>query len=325
MLRSRLLLVLCLALITSCARLHLDDRLSTLEREEQRRQAKLSELDVQISSAEQRVAEAQADALYQECRAARTRLEAEIEIAKADCMRAIAERGACVAKNESRTTKGAGLGCAAGWAAAFLTGGAAAPAVLVGCAGGAAISHTTRRECGEVPACAAREDLPSNVLRKHGHSALPVCQRKTVQVQVAESWPAGSQPSKSMLPPEPEGACDAWRIEWVDFVSPHEKHDGKAWDNNGSEPDLVYTIHVDGHRSYRSPKYEAFQWKHAPQATILVSPGQDLSIDLVDWDIGGNERVASFRGKVPQNVPSEDLTLTSGRAAARVRFACSDE
>ena len=53
-LRIGLTLALSIVSLVGCARLHLDERLSTLEHEEQARRAKLAELELQISSAEQR-------------------------------------------------------------------------------------------------------------------------------------------------------------------------------------------------------------------------------------------------------------------------------
>lgn len=319
MIRLGLPLVVGLVLITSCSRLHLDVRLSELEREEQRRQAKLDELAGQISAAEQRAAHAKADATYQECRAKRTELIAMISVAKADCVRVVAERGACLAQNESRTTKGAGAGCAAGWLAALLTGGAAAPAIAAGCLGGAALSHATRSECGEVPRCAiSSEEVVTRVLRSSGHSSLPSCKKvKPVSLPEAPVLPQLTNQSSK------KNACSIWQIAWIDFAAPRRKRGGEAWDIDGSGPDLVYMVEVDGRQIYKSPKSENYAWNHEPHSAIHVSPGQALVIELVDRDALSYERIASFRGEIPQTLPAEQLILQSGRATAGVQLECS--
>lgn len=332
-------LALCLVSLTGCARLHVDDgrhvdeRLSTLEQEEEIRRARLAELELQISSAEQRVAAAKADAQFQECRATQTKLAAEIEIAKADCVRVVAERGACVAKNESRTAKGAGLGCAAGWVTAFLTGGAAAPLVVAGCAGGAVLSHGTRDECGEVPACANRQDLDADVLRANGYSSMPACKRPSIAPEPAMKPARDPYPVASVEPPRvghgraasPKETCQAWRIDRIEFTVPEQRHDGTSWDGDGSAPELVYTVLVGGRRAYRSPKQEAYGWEHTPPTPIRLAPGQEVSIDLIDWDVVGRERIAAFQGTLPQDLVDPQVMLTSGRATASMRLTCASE
>jgi hypothetical protein len=121
----------------------------------------------------------------------------------------------------------------------------------------------------------------------------------------------------------PTQTCDKWRIDTIAFAVPEQRHDGTSWDGDGSSPDLVYTLFVDGRRAYRSPKHEGYAWQHEPPTAVPLAPGQEISFDLVDRDGVGQERIAAFRGTLSPDLVEPQVTLTSGRATAAVRLACA--
>jgi hypothetical protein len=315
----RLIVVLFLAAACSCISGGVNQRLSDLEAEEERRQQKLHQLDAQISVAEERIAGARADAHYHECLAKKAEIESSIAIEKAECVRSLAERSACISKNEARTTKGTGAGCAAGWLLTFLSAGAAAPLVAAGCLTGAALSEVSKTKCGEVPACGMVDDLAPAVLRRYGISQVPRCDKPTSEPVPAQRSRAPTSPAPGI--PQAE-SCQRWRLEWVEFDVPRHKRSGDAWDPDGSGPDLMYTIFVDGKRVYRSPKYEAFVWNHSPPG-VTVASGQAITIELVDRDLVSADRIADFHPRLPERPSNTPMTLMVGRTQLRVLFSCS--
>jgi hypothetical protein len=111
-----------------------------------------SELDLRVAVDERRAADLRADALqlqylleaqrrcvaWEECHARFTRIQAEITAKLAECNKNSAIWYACDARRARDTAADAGLGCLFGWVVAGVTGGAAAPAVVIGCGAGAA-------------------------------------------------------------------------------------------------------------------------------------------------------------------------------------------
>ncbi|NJK30960.1 MAG: hypothetical protein HC927_00350 [Deltaproteobacteria bacterium] len=136
----------------------LDSRISELEREEARRQAKLTQLDTQIGEAERKLAQAQEQARRASCKAERVAAEAALAQQEATCGVQLAQFEACVARNESHTSKGTAVGCGLGILAGIVSGGALAPLALAGCAGGYAAGKMSEGECGRAPTC--HVDLP---------------------------------------------------------------------------------------------------------------------------------------------------------------------
>jgi hypothetical protein len=166
---------------------HVDRRLGQIEQRQ-------SELDLRVAVDERRAADLHADTLqlqyvldaqrrciaWQECRAQTSRIEAEVMAKLAACNMKTANWFACDAQRTKDTAEGAGLGCLLGWGFAIMTGGSAAPAVLIGCGAGAATgssgstgSCTTQpkpQPCGRMgPA------FQTEALWAHGLTDMPVC------------------------------------------------------------------------------------------------------------------------------------------------------
>jgi hypothetical protein len=90
---------------------------------------------------------------WQECDARRARVDARVVALLGECNMRTANWYACDAQRARDTAEGAGLGCLLGWAAAAVTGGAAAPAVLIGCGAGAVVG-------GSSPGAACKDRPP---------------------------------------------------------------------------------------------------------------------------------------------------------------------
>ena len=312
--RSFALLVAVVA--CGCVSSGIHERLSDLEKEEKRRQDTLRELNSQISASEERLGAAEAKAAYHVCLADRAEVESAIAVANAECLKEVAERSACLAKGEARTTRGGGIGCAAGWLAAVVTGGAAAPAIALGCASGVVLSETTKKSCGEVPPCARDPDPAATVLRSLGVSEVPTCVMP-IREPASSRASSGTEPQASQMP------CNTWHVEWVQFDVPPRKRSGKAWDADGSDPDLMYTIAVDGRRVYRSAKYQTLAWRHSPPG-VSVSLGQTVSIELVDRDLASHDRIAEVQLELSERPTDTPTTVMAGRTKVQVQFACAE-
>jgi hypothetical protein len=99
---------------------------------------------------------------HTQCIALASAIHANVMAGLASCNREAANWAACDAQRWKQTGTGAGIGCLAGWALAATTGGAAAPAVVIGCGGGAVAGNATATgDCTKVqrPAdCGLRHD-----------------------------------------------------------------------------------------------------------------------------------------------------------------------
>ncbi|HVJ17584.1 MAG TPA: hypothetical protein VM686_19305 [Polyangiaceae bacterium] len=155
-----------------------------------------SELDLRVAEDERRAADLRADTLqlqhlldaqrrciaWQECRARTSRIQATIMAKLASCNMNTAHWFACGAQRTRNTAEGAGLGCLLGWVVASVTGGSAAPAVLIGCGAGAATgssgstgSCTTQpkpQPCGRIAPA-----FRSEALMLEGLTTMPDCGR----------------------------------------------------------------------------------------------------------------------------------------------------
>lgn len=168
---SLLLAALC------CAHTGTETRMQQLEIAEAERRNRLDALDKRIAEAEQRVARARAEADHHECLARREKVRAIILSRRAQCAEDVAKHEACTSSGTARTAGGGALGCLAGLAFAAATGGAAAPAVLVGCGGGAMAGAALRKRCGDPPDCVQFfNEIEHEVLAKHGDNGnMPAC------------------------------------------------------------------------------------------------------------------------------------------------------
>lgn len=175
-----------LSVLAGCSA-RMDRRLGQVEQRQ-------SELDLRVAVDERRAADLRADALqlqdvldaqrrciaWEECRAQTSRVQAEVMGKLAQCNMNTANWYACDAQRTRNTAEGAGLGCLLGWGAAVVTGGAAAPAVLIGCGAGAATGDSGStgsctnqpkpRSCGQMGSAFQNE-----VLTAQGLLAMPVC------------------------------------------------------------------------------------------------------------------------------------------------------
>ncbi|NVB41124.1 hypothetical protein G6O69_25010 [Pseudenhygromyxa sp. WMMC2535] len=161
----------------------LDARLDELEREEVRRQARLEDLGEAITSAEDKLALARAEARQAECRAARIVAEAEFAEQRARCGLELSRFEACAAKNDASTSKKALGGCGLGILAGVATGGALAPLALAGCAGGYLAGRATQGECGEAPTCHQSLQTEQQQLRVEV-SRLSACERGDLELEL---------------------------------------------------------------------------------------------------------------------------------------------
>lgn len=243
--------VLGLLALSACSSTGLEYRLSKLEAEEVRRRETLDELEQQIAMAEVRADYAKAYAGYQECKAARASISAEVKVQRALCAQEMAGHAQCVAENEKKTSKGAAAGCLVGIGLAAITGGAAAPVALAGCAGGAAIGSATRSKCGEVPRCVSYiNSMEPIVLAQMGLSEKPTCAEPAKPQLPAPTVPKPRQepaevPTVATEVEQPPSTprrtvCTEQRIAWIEFTVPERKADGHTWDPRGGEPDLTY-------------------------------------------------------------------------------------
>lgn len=187
--RRRPLIVWCAAIIpvvTGCGA-GTDRRLGQVEQRQ-------LELDLRVAVDERRAADLRADALqlqyvleaqrrciaWEECQARTSIINAEVMAKLAECNRNTANWYACDAQRTKNTAEGAGLGCLLGWGFAVATGGAAAPAVAIGCGTGAVAGnsgstgsctdHPRPKPCGKMEAT-----FRTDALTTHGLTSMPVC------------------------------------------------------------------------------------------------------------------------------------------------------
>ena len=328
-------MVLGLLALSACSSTGLEYRLSNLEAEEVRRRAKLDELEQQITMAELRADYAKAYAGYQECKAARASISAEVKVRRAGCAQELAGHAQCVAENDKKTSTGAATGCLIGIGLAAITGGAAAPIALAGCAGGAAIGTATRSKCGDVPRCMSYiNSMEPIVLADMGLSEKPTCVEPekpqlpapTVPKPRQEPVEAPTVVREIEQPPSPprRTVCTEQRIAWVEFIVPERKADGHTWDPRGGEPDLRYKVYVEGQARYESQAHETLKWHHEPQADLRLAAQQQLSVQLLDSDQQSAETIAVFRTVAPVDT-REALNLSMGRVRARIKLECVEE
>ena len=152
-----------------------DSRLASVESEIAAAKIRLEGVRAEVAASEARAAAARAEAEFQGCRARVTGLRAEVERRRAQCAKQVADQNLCVAHNSERTANSGILGCGFGLVAAAVTGGAAAPWGLGGCAAGLSAGELAANEC-PLPACAANlETIEDDVVRENGLEALPRC------------------------------------------------------------------------------------------------------------------------------------------------------
>lgn len=152
-----------------------DARLDSVEREITDAQARLQAVKAEVAEAEARAVAAQAEAEFQGCRARVIQLRAETERRRAQCAKDVADRNLCIAHNSERTATSGIVGCGLGLAFAGMTGGAAAPWALGGCAAGAGAGALSGDDCPAATCAANLERIGQDVLDENGLEAFPRC------------------------------------------------------------------------------------------------------------------------------------------------------
>jgi len=113
----------------------------------------------------------------QECRATRAKVEAKVIVRRVECVKEQAKYESCIAKNQARTSGSGFLGCLLGLGAAALTGGAATPYAVAGCAGGIVAGGVTEKKCGSPPACVKTFNvIEKEVLQQEGLESISTCE-----------------------------------------------------------------------------------------------------------------------------------------------------
>ncbi|MCL4223802.1 MAG: PDZ domain-containing protein [Myxococcales bacterium] len=168
-------LLLCAALVGACAPVT-SERLARLEREEQRRQARLEQLKDEIARAEDAATRAERAAARQQCKAQVAALESDVSIASARCYSELAAAEACRATNERRKTDSSLFGCTLGVAAAVFSGGSLSGLALAGCAAGYAVGASEAKECSPTTDCLVSADQWARAAaRSRGLQGIPIC------------------------------------------------------------------------------------------------------------------------------------------------------
>lgn len=154
----------------------IEDRISRLEREEAERRQRLNTLDAAIEKANADLDVAKKETDMYRCSAKRALIKAEIIGFRSQCVQKQAEYETCVAKNNASSAKGAAFGCIAGLGAALITGGAAAPATLLGCGAGHIAGKSANTHCGRPPNCVQLfNNIEYKMVNKHRLDRIPNC------------------------------------------------------------------------------------------------------------------------------------------------------
>ncbi len=154
----------------------IEDRISRLEREESERRQRLTALDAEIEQANVALDVAKKETDMYRCSAKRALIKAEIIGFRSRCVQRQAEYETCAAKNSASSAKGAAFGCIAGLGAALITGGAAAPATLLGCGAGHMAGKSTNTHCGRPPNCVQLfNNIEYKMVNKHRLDRIPNC------------------------------------------------------------------------------------------------------------------------------------------------------
>jgi hypothetical protein len=137
--------------------------------------ARLDAVRRDIATSEAAAMQAKERAKFEECHADQAGITANAKVSVAACYERQAQHAECVAHGEAHTADAGVAGCLGGILVAALTGGAAAPLALGGCAVGAAAGEATRDEC---PAAACSTDLATAInasLTARRLSSFPAC------------------------------------------------------------------------------------------------------------------------------------------------------
>ncbi len=164
------------------------------------------------------------------------------------------------------------------------------------------------------------------VLAAHGLDAVPTC-TEPPELDLPKPPAPHDPPKPTKAQPAPvvgRTVCTDQRVAWVQFSVPSHKADGRSWDPRGGEPDLIYTIRVEGKSRYESKANTGLEWRDRPQDDIRVVPQQQLSVQLLDSDLQSAETIAVFRTITPVDT-SDALKVSVGAATAWIKLECVEE
>jgi hypothetical protein len=174
--RSTHLIAANVAVLVSCGCSASTQRqIDTLRTEEKLESERLDVLHREIAASELQAEKAKARANFEECRSIAASIRAEATIAVAACQEETARHAECAAENESRTAKSGVTGCIGGILLAGLTGGAAAPIALGGCALGTAAGGASAVECPTVPCSVDPGAALATALGASQLTRFPIC------------------------------------------------------------------------------------------------------------------------------------------------------
>lgn len=114
--------------------------------------------------------------------------------------------------------------------------------------------------------------------------------------------------------------CGRWSFHRVEVGIPRSKQDGRAWDADGSEPDVVLILRAAGdtRTSTKQPAYRR-TWTLSP--AVLVDPGENLRLRAIDKDLMVDDPIFTLNARPGETLRDGRLEFGSGSAVAFGRCA----
>lgn len=109
--------------------------------------------------------------------------------------------------------------------------------------------------------------------------------------------------------------CHRWRFERVEVGIPARKRDGRAWDADGSTPDVVLTLRAAG--DIRTSTLEASyrrSWTLSPAVT--VDAGTLIQLRAIDKDLMADDPIFTLSARPTGTLRGGTLEFGSGSATA---------
>jgi membrane-associated protease RseP (regulator of RpoE activity) len=149
--------------------------LDDLQARQTHARARLAIVEKQIAEAEDRAHAAKVKADFEACRARSSGFRATVAIRQAQCLETVSQFELCRALNEKSTANKMTAGCGLGILAAIITGGAAIPLGIGGCAAGGMVGVATEKNCPFKSCEVNAEKLSVTVLAEQGLAEWPQC------------------------------------------------------------------------------------------------------------------------------------------------------
>lgn len=149
--------------------------LAQLHIEQEQQTLRLIETRIAIEESEARAKAAQVEEARSKCLATNAKIHAQVSLGEARCLEARAAHQQCRATGERTRSDGTLVGCMLGLGAAALSGGAAAPWALGGCAAGRVGSEASVASCTKPKCSSRRSRIRKRVLRRNGLTELARC------------------------------------------------------------------------------------------------------------------------------------------------------